>query len=88
MNWTITTPAVVAAAGLAFGAAMAQPASAPSQAQPQPAAAAVNVTTSVDADGVRHTLVASSPVPDTPENRTRYGQPMSRAGRRTPASGN
>ena len=29
------------------------------------------------------TLVASQPVPDTPTNRTRFGGPMSRAGRMT-----
>jgi hypothetical protein len=29
------------------------------------------------------TLVASAPVPDTPTDRARFGQPMSRAGRMT-----
>lgn len=29
------------------------------------------------------TLVASQPVPDTPQNRARFGQPMSRAGKMT-----
>ena len=32
-------------------------------------------------------VVASPPVPDTPENRARYGGPMSRAGRHTAAIG-
>jgi len=29
------------------------------------------------------TLIASQPVPDTPENRAKFGQPMSRAGKHT-----
>lgn len=32
--------------------------------------------------------VTNGPVPDTPENRARYGQPMSRAGKMTTARGN
>jgi hypothetical protein len=32
--------------------------------------------------------VASAPVPDTPENRAKYGGPMSRAGKRTAPKGN
>lgn len=32
--------------------------------------------------------VTNGPVPDTAENRAKYGQPMSRAGKRTPAKGN
>ncbi|HTX50172.1 MAG TPA: hypothetical protein VME40_12385 [Caulobacteraceae bacterium] len=47
----------------------------------EPANAIVTVTT--DANGDRHVLVASPPVPDTPANRAKYGQPLSRAGRRT-----
>jgi hypothetical protein len=93
MNLPSTT-AVVAAALLACSAANAQPAptpapaaaSAPSEA---PAATATTTaTTTVGADGVRNTLVASSPVPDTPENRAKYGKPMSHAGRHTKAAGN
>ncbi|MFZ5670108.1 MAG: fasciclin domain-containing protein [Pseudomonadota bacterium] len=33
-------------------------------------------------------VVTNGPVPDTPENRARYGGPMSRAGQRTTPSGN
>lgn len=33
------------------------------------------------------TLIASRPIPDTRANRARYGQPLSRSGRRTPAIG-
>ena len=50
-----------------------------SAATPEPAAASATVTTE---------LVASAPVPDTPANRARYGQPMSHAGKLTAARGN
>jgi hypothetical protein len=33
------------------------------------------------------TLITSRPVPDTPRNRARLGEPMSRAGKLTPAIG-
>lgn len=46
------------------------------------------VTVTIDADGVRHMLITSPPVPDTPENRARYGRPLSDAGQRTQAAGN
>jgi hypothetical protein len=42
----------------------------------------------VDAYGVRHILIASAPVPDTLENRAKYGGPMSHAGQRTQPAGN
>ncbi len=37
---------------------------------------------------VRDTAYAAGPIPDTPQNRARYGGPMSRAGRHTSARGN
>lgn len=37
---------------------------------------------------VTTTLVTNGPVPDTAENRAKYGQPLSRAGKRTAARGN
>lgn len=37
---------------------------------------------------VTTTLVTNGPVPDTPENRAKYGQPLSRAGKVTAARGN
>jgi len=52
----------------------------------EPANAIVTVTT--DANGDRHMIVASPPVPDTVANREKYGQPLSRAGRRTAPAGN
>jgi hypothetical protein len=33
-------------------------------------------------------LISNGPVPDTPANRAKYGQPMSHAGRMTKAAGN
>lgn len=58
-------------------------------AAPAPASAAgTNASVTVDANGDRHILVASPPVPDTAENRARYGGPLSHAGRRTDPAGN
>ncbi len=37
---------------------------------------------------VTTTTLTNGPVPDTAENRAKYGQPMSRAGKRTSARGN
>ncbi len=37
---------------------------------------------------VTTTTVTNGPIADTPENRAKYGKPMSRAGQRTPARGN
>ena len=45
-----------------------------------------NASATVGANGV--VTVASQPVPDTPENRKAFGQPLSRAGRRTAPKGN
>ena len=45
------------------------------------AGADVSATTGVQ-------LIASPPVPDTPENRAKYGGPMSHAGRHTKPAGN
>lgn len=40
------------------------------------------------ASGIAVETVASAPVPDTAENRAKYGAPMSRAGKLTSAKGN
>lgn len=53
-----------------------------------PGAATLNATVTVDPNGDRHILVASPPVPDTPENRAKYGGPLSNAGRRTQPADN
>ncbi len=50
------------------------------------APADVTVTTRVDPNGNRHLDIANPPVPDTVENRAKYGQPLSAAGRRTPTA--
>jgi len=47
---------------------------------------ATNTSATVDANG--NQVIASAPVPDTPANRAAYGQPLSRAGRRTKPAGN
>ena len=43
---------------------------------------------SAQAGTVTTSMVTNGPVPDTAENRAKYGQPMSRAGKRTAAKGN
>jgi len=45
-------------------------------------------TSYAQAASVTTTTVTNGPVPDTAENRAKYGQPMSRAGKRTSARGN
>jgi hypothetical protein len=50
-----------------------------------PAAPAAAVDTSVTFTNM---TVTNGPVPDTAENRSKYGQPLSRAGKRTSARGN
>jgi hypothetical protein len=70
----------------------------PEQTTPQPPTRAetatpatsqgVNTVVTVDANGARHLLIFNSPVPDTPENRAKYGAPLSNAGRHTKPAGN
>lgn len=50
-------------------------------------ASSVVTTTGVPGTVTMRT-VTNGPVPDTAENRAKYGQPLSRAGKRTAASGN
>jgi hypothetical protein len=61
-----------------------------SELAPTPSANVASSTTTTDSTGaiVTRELVASAPVPDTPENRARYGQPLSNAGRMTAPRGN
>jgi hypothetical protein len=47
--------------------------------------AAANTSANVGPGG--SDVIASQPVPDTPANRAAYGQPMSRAGKRTAPTG-
>jgi len=53
-------------------------------------AVSTSASTVTDASGasVTTTLTTNGPVADTPENRRKYGGPMSHAGKRTPAKGN
>ncbi|WP_334162757.1 hypothetical protein [Phenylobacterium sp.] len=54
-------------------------------------AAASATTTAADAStsaSVTTSMTTNGPVPDTAENRAKYGQPLSRAGKRTAARGN
>jgi hypothetical protein len=57
---------------------------------PPPAAASTGAGTETSAvvNGQTVQVIASAPVPDTPENRAKYGQPLSRAGKRTAPKGN
>jgi hypothetical protein len=68
------TPADVAPAAAADTATVAPAAGAPTERAPV-------ATAGTD-------LVTNGPVPDTRENRAKYGQPMSNAGRHTKAAGN
>ena len=52
------------------------------------AVASSSVTYDIGNATLTTTLVTNGPVADTPENRARYGQPDSRAGKRTAAKGN
>jgi hypothetical protein len=54
--------------------------------QSAPTGGAANASATVDANGVQ--VIASQPVPDTKANRAAYGQPLSRAGKRTAPKGN
>jgi hypothetical protein len=57
---------------------------------PTPSANIASSTTTTDSTGtiVTRELVTNGPVPDTPQNRARYGQPLSHAGRMTAPRGN
>jgi len=61
------------------------PASAPTDMN-APTGAASNASATVDQNGTQ--VIASQPVPDTRANRAAYGQPLSRAGKRTAPRGN
>jgi len=55
----------------------------------EPAAPAASTSSSnVSATTFTSMTVTNGPVPDTKENRAKYGQPMSNAGKRTAAAGN
>jgi len=89
---TFVTASAAAAliGGAAFAQQPAQPAPAAAPAASTGVAASTSVTTADPASGatVTVTTLTNGPVPDTKENRAKYGQPMSNAGKRTPAKGN
>jgi hypothetical protein len=60
----------------------------PADTTPAPAAPAATEAAANTSATVGTQVVASAPVPDTPENRAKYGGPMSRAGKRTAPKGN
>jgi hypothetical protein len=50
--------------------------------------AGANASVRIDATGARVIVVSNPPVPDTPQNRAKYGGPLSNGGRNTPPAGN
>lgn len=76
------TAVAQARSGPAYAAAPPPPEAAP---VPPPAPAAPSYATSAS---VTTSTVTNGPVPDTPENRRRFGQPLSNAGKRTAPVGN
>jgi hypothetical protein len=68
-------------------AAVNPPAAAPAPASTD-AAVASDASTTTPAASFTSMTVTNGPVPDTAENRSKYGDPMSRAGKRTAARGN
>jgi hypothetical protein len=63
----------------------AAPPTASTEAAPPPAAAASSFAQNTSFSSM---TVTNGPIPDTAENRAKYGQPLSRAGKRTAAKGN
>jgi hypothetical protein len=81
----------VAATALIGGAAYAQQTTtAPATAAPTGTATSTSVTTTDPSSGasVTTSTITNGPIPDTPANRAKYGQPMSHAGKRTAPKGN
>ncbi|MBV9995109.1 MAG: hypothetical protein JO127_07840 [Caulobacteraceae bacterium] len=76
-------PAAPADQGQAPAAA---PMSAPADQSTAPAATGAESSAQVAQAGTQ--VVASQPVPDTPDNRAKYGAPLSHAGKHTKPAGN
>jgi hypothetical protein len=68
--------------------AAAPPAPAPAAPAPAEEAAAAPAAAAPAAATVTTRTVTNGPIPDTPENRARFGGPNSAGGRRTAPSGN
>lgn len=74
-------------AAVVGGAAVAQPAG-PSVSAP-PESTAPDVGAHAEPAAAATTLVVTNgPIPDTPANRAKYGEPLSHAGRMSKAAGN
>lgn len=81
-----TPPAVAYVAPVGEGADTAYVAPA---VPPEPdATASASIATAAAPASYTTTTVSNGPVPDTPANRAKYGQPMSRAGKQTTPVGN
>ncbi|MFN9711938.1 MAG: hypothetical protein ACK547_03015 [Alphaproteobacteria bacterium] len=80
-----TAPALDPVVATAPAALSATPAPVPDEVT---AAASRSVAYQVGSATLTNTVVTNGPVADTPENRAKYGQPMSRAGKRSGARGN
>lgn len=72
--------------GPSMGTAPSDPASHPAAPQVR-APSADTMGSNVSASVVQPRVLTNGPVPDTRENRQKYGQPMSGAGRRSAAAG-
>ncbi|MFD1189811.1 hypothetical protein [Phenylobacterium conjunctum] len=76
-------PAHDAQGDAVMGGAVANPPMDPAMGAPSAMGAGADVAATVTT-----TTVTNGPIADTPENRAKYGQPMSRAGKASKARGN
>ena len=85
----VGTPAPASATADIPPAPPAEPATVSATTTEESAApAAASSGSNVSATTFTNMTVTNGPVPDTKENRAKYGQPLSRAGKRTAAAGN
>ena len=95
IRYALAAAAASLIGGLAYaqdmsqGAPAADTSAAPPSADTAPVAATgVRRETSATVNGQTVVVVSNAPIPDTPANRAKYGQPLSRAGKRTKPIGN
>jgi hypothetical protein len=85
-------PSTAATGAMAPGAMQGAPAAATTTTttttDPATGVSAASATTYGQSASVTTTTTTNGPVPDTAENRAKYGGPMSHAGRRSAAKGN
>jgi hypothetical protein len=82
----VNPPAVVPAPAPAAGSDVAAPPAIDATVAPAAGPATERTSAASVSGGVD--VVSNGPVPDTPENRAKYGKPMSNAGRMTKPAGN